>query len=123
VVFDYCVASTSELVGRPWRDWLRTYQAHHRGEHYLVDPGVQDITVQVCIDQLPRPTTIESQVEFLRRWGIKDLVDEGVRAWTAAASHPDVHALSMRSRKREGEALLDPSGLGGFDALTWRVGE
>ena len=30
------------------------------------------------------------------------------------AARPDLHALRMRSRVREAESLLDPSGLGGF---------
>ena len=123
VAFDYCAATTGALVGRPWREWLRTYKAQARGEHYLVGAGEQDITAQVCIDQLLPPTRIESQAQFLQRWGIADLVEEGVRAWTAAAARPDVHALSMRSRKRESEALLDSRGLGGFDVLWWLAGE
>ena len=41
-----------------------------RGEHYLRLPGEQDITAQVCIDQLPVPSRIEVQTSFLRRFGI-----------------------------------------------------
>ncbi len=122
LALDYCTAKTIQLVGRPWREWLRTYRGHGRGEHYLIDPGDQDITAQVCVDQLPMPTSIERQAEFLRRWGIDDLVAEGLRAWNAAAARPDVQALSMRSRTSESEALLDPHGLGSFDVLSWRVG-
>ena len=121
IAFDYCTATTADLIGRPWRDWLRTYRAHDRGGHYLQNPGSQDITTQVCVDQLPPSTTIELQAGFLRRWGIDELVDEGRRAWVAAAARPDVKALSMRSRTREGEALLDESGLGAFQALSWLV--
>lgn len=121
LAFDYCTASTAELVGRPWREWLRTYRAHDRGGHYLDAPGSQDITAQVCLDQLPAPSTIESQADFLRRWSIAELVDEGRHAWAAAAAQPDVKALSMRSRARESDALLDETGLGSFDALSWLV--
>ena len=32
---------------------------------------------------------------------------------------PDLAAMAMRSRVREAEALLDPSGLGGFTVLEW----
>jgi hypothetical protein len=46
-------------------------------------------------------------------------VAEGRRAWDAAASSPDLAAMAMRSRSREAEALLDPSGLGGFSVLRW----
>ena len=33
---------------------------------------------------------------------------------------PDVAALKMRSRVAEAEALLDPTGLGGFTVLEYR---
>ena len=57
VAIDYAVARTAELALRPWREWLRTYRGHERGGHYLADPGRQDITAEVALDQLPaRPT-------------------------------------------------------------------
>ena len=121
IAFDYCTAKSVDLVGRPWRDWLRTYRAHGRGEHYLHEPGGQDITAQVCLDQLASPQVSELQGEFLRRWGIDDLVEDGRQAWTAAAARPDVAAMTMRSRTREAEALLDPAGLGGFGVVSWLV--
>ncbi len=83
--------------------------------------GVQDITAQVCLDQLPEPSTVRTQGQFLRRWGIDDLVEEGRAAWQAAAAAPTLAALRMRSRVREAEALLDPNGLGGFHVLEWRT--
>ncbi len=119
LAFDYCTAVTADLARRMWRDWLRTYRGHDRGEHYLRNPGGQDITGQVCIDQLPVPTAVESQAEFLNRWGIEALVDEGRRQWSAAASRADLAALRMRSRAREAEALLDPQGLGALYAVQW----
>ena len=122
IVFDYCTARTAELVGQPWRSWLRTYRSHERGVHYLRDPGSQDITAQVCVDQLPSPSSFESQSDFLQRWGVNDLVEEGRSAWAAAAARPDLAALTMRSRVREAEALLDESGLGMFSSVAWRVG-
>ena len=45
------------MAARPWREWLRTYRDHQRGGHYLADPGAQDITSDVALDQLPPPTT------------------------------------------------------------------
>lgn len=120
IVFDYCTPSTATLAGQPWRDWLRTYRGHDRGQHYLREAGSQDITAQVCLDQLPPPLAIESQSDFLRRWGIDELVDSGKRAWAAAAAQPDVAAMTMRSRPREAEALLDPFGLGTFSVASWR---
>ena len=100
---------------RPWREWLRTYRSNERGEHYLANPGSQDITIDVPFDQLPEPDAFRSQSQFLQRWGIDDLVAEGVRVWTEQAARPGLDAMRMRSRVSEAEALLDPAGLGGFN--------
>lgn len=121
IAFDYCTANTTELATRPWRDWLRTYRAHGRGEHYLREPGGQDITAQVCLDQLPSPQMVELQSDFLQRWGIDELVAEGRQAWAAAAARPDLTAMMMRSRAREADALLDHEGLGAFQVASWLV--
>jgi SAM-dependent MidA family methyltransferase len=120
VVVDYARARTGELAARPWREWLRTYRGHERGSHYLADPGDQDITVDVAVDQLAEPDALRSQAQFLQLHGIGGLVEQGRRAWQAAASRPDLAALAMRSRVTEAEALLDPAGLGGFTVLEWR---
>ena len=119
IAFDYCTSTTAALVERPWREWLRTYRAHGRGRHYLADAGEQDVTAQVCVDQLPTPDAIELQASFLRRCGIDELVEHGRAAWAAAASRPDVHAITMRSRAREAEALTATDGLGAFHVLRW----
>lgn len=119
-VFDYVTARTAQLAAQPWRAWLRTYRGHERGAHYLNEVGEQDITAQVCLDQLPEPDEVRAQAQFLQRWGIDELVAEGRAAWAAAASAPTVAALAMRSRVREAEALLDPAGLGGFLSLIYR---
>ena len=121
-VIDYCTPLTAELISRPYREWLRTYVGHNRGAHYLRNPGEQDITVQVLIDQLTRvrePDAVRSQSQFLQRWGIDELVDEGKRIWAEKAARPDLEALRMRSRISEAEALLDPHGLGGFTVCEW----
>lgn len=125
LLFDYCTATTAGAATSPWREWLRTYSNHERGGHYLVDPGSQDITVQVMLDQLDavaEPETIRSQAQFLQLWGIDEFVEEGRKAWEAAAARPDLAAMKMRSRISEAAALLDPSGLGGFSAWTYRIG-
>jgi SAM-dependent MidA family methyltransferase len=106
---------------RPWREWLRTYRSNERGEHYLANPGSQDITIDVPFDQLPEPDALRSQSQFLQRWGIDDLVTEGVRVWTEQAARPGLEAMRMRSRVSESEALLDPSGLGNFNVAEWRA--
>lgn len=120
LAFDYCTARTAALALEPWRGWLRTFRGHERGVHYLRAPGTQDITAQVCLDQLPEPDAVRTQAQFLQRWGIDELVEEGRREWQAAAAAPTLRALRMRSRVREAESLLDPDGLGGFVAVEWR---
>lgn len=119
VAFDYVTPRTAALAIDPWRHWLRTYRQHDRGGHYLAGPGAQDITAQVALDQLPEPDAVRSQAQFLQRWGIDELVEAGRAAWAAAAAAPTVAALQMRSRVREAEALLDPTGLGGFTVVEW----
>ncbi len=119
VVFDYCTPTTSELANRPWREWLRTFRQHERGGHYLRSPGEQDITSQVVVEQLPVPTSVTTQADFLRDWGIDSLVGEGREYWSRHASAPDLAAMKMRSRISEAEALLDTNGLGSFATLQW----
>lgn len=121
LVIDYGVGLTAELAQRPWRDWLRTYRGHERGDHYLAAPGTQDITTDVPFDQLPAADAMRSQAQFLRRWGIDELVAEGKRVWEQQASRPGLEAMRMRSRVSEAEALLDPSGLGSFLVAEWRA--
>ena len=120
IALDYTVDTTAELALRPWREWLRTYRRHERGGHYLAAPGEQDLTADVPLDQLPAPDERRTQADFLRQWGITGLVEEGQRAWAAAAAQPDLAALAMRSRTREAEALLDPAGLGAHTVAIWR---
>ncbi len=119
VVIDYCSATAAELAARPWREWLRTFRHHERGVHYLLDPGDQDITSQVVVEQLPKPTHESSQADFLRHWGIDELVDQGRDYWSANAGTPDLAAMKMRSRVNESKALCDESGLGSFTVLQW----
>jgi SAM-dependent MidA family methyltransferase len=122
VVFDYGTPLTAMLAGRPYRDWLRTYRGNEGGEHYLAGPGTQDITIDVPIDQLPEPDAVRTQSQFLQRWGIDELVEEGRRFWEAHAARPGLEAMKMRSRVSEAAALLDPAGLGGFLVAEWRAG-
>ena len=119
VVFDYCTPTTSELANRPWREWLRTFRQHERGDHYLQSPGEQDITSQVVVEQLPVPTSVTTQADFLRQWDVDALVGEGREYWSQHASAPNLAAMKMRSRISEAEALLDTSGLGSFTAMQW----
>jgi SAM-dependent MidA family methyltransferase len=119
VVIDYMSASTAGLAHRPYRDWLRTYRGHERGDHPLVRPGTQDITAEVALDQLPATDVVRTQAQWLQRWGIEDLVAEGKRIWSEQAARPGLEAMRMRSRISEAEALLDPGGLGSFIVAQW----
>mgnify|MGYP000739727451 CR=1 FL=1 len=122
LVFDYCSESTSDIAVSPWREWLRTYKDHERGVHYLLDPGSQDITSQVIVDQLMEAVpglSVIPQAEWLQTWGINELVSEGTKYWEALKSAPDIYAIKMRSRVTEAEALLDETGLGNFTVLEW----
>jgi SAM-dependent MidA family methyltransferase len=118
VAIDYW-STTAQLAGRPYREWLRTYRRNERGEHYLRAAGTQDISTEVAVDQLPAPASVTTQADWLRGWGIDELVEDGKRIWRDRASAPDVAALWMRSRIGEAEALLDTNGLGAFVVLRW----
>ena len=125
VAFDYAVPSTGELARRHWSEWLRTYAAHRRGGHPLEAPGAQDITAEVCVDQLAEaarpPDRDRSQAAFLRAHGIDEFWDDARRRWHASASKGDLDAFRARSAVAEAAALTDSSGLGGFRALEWVV--
>jgi SAM-dependent MidA family methyltransferase len=120
LLFDYSSDSTSEIALTPWREWLRTYRDQGRGTHYLSDPGSQDITTQVMLDQLPSGFFAATQADFLQKWGIDELVREGSDYWESMKSAPDVAAMKMRSRIAEAKSLIDQTGLGAFTALSWR---
>ena len=120
LVFDYCSESTSEIAVTPWREWLRTYKEHERGVHYLLDPGSQDITTQVMVDQLMQAVpslTIAKQSEWLNSYGIDELVSDGLEYWEAHKSAPDIAAMKMHSRVNEAQALTSQDGLGAFSVL------
>lgn len=122
VVFDYG-AETAELATRGG-GWLRTHVDHDGQADWLTDPGSCDITTDVAFDQLTdeSPARVDvGQAEWLRRHGIDVLVDEGRRIWEESAAIGDLRALKARSRVREADALLDPTGLGGFRVLEWSV--
>ena len=120
LVFDYCSDSTSEIAVTPWREWLRTYKDHRRGEHYLLEPGSQDITSQVMLDQLMDAVpslSVTKQSDWLQHWGIRELVYEGAKYWEQHKSSPDVSAMKMRSRANEARLITDPAGIGAYSVL------
>jgi SAM-dependent MidA family methyltransferase len=121
LVFDYCSESTSEIAVTPWREWLRTYKNHERGEHYLLEPGSQDITSQVMVDQLmvaiPK-LVVTKQSDWLQHWGMNELVDEGMKYWEKHKSFPNTYAAKMRSRRTEANLLGNQKSFGQFIVFT-----
>ena len=121
IVFDYG-ADTATLATRPQADWLRTYRSHSRGAGPLEQPGSQDITVDVAIDQLPTGAEHRTQGAWLRANGIDRLVEEAQVVWRERAGTGDLEAIRARSVPLEAEALTDPAGLGSFTVATWQIG-
>jgi SAM-dependent MidA family methyltransferase len=121
LVLDYG-ATTAELATRSRDGWLRTFRQQQRGSGPFDDPGEQDLTCEVPVDQLPAPASVDRQTDWLRRWGIDELVAEGRRIWQERAGIGDLAALRARSRVSEAAALLDPAGLGAFLVMEWRAG-
>ena len=127
VVFDYSVAVTAQLAVRPWREWLRTYRAHDRGGHYLVDPGRAGRHLPTSPStNSPRragPTRCEPRPSSCAAGASTSSSTRADADWQASAARPDLRAMAMRSRISEAEALLDPTGLGAFSVVEWSVGE
>jgi SAM-dependent MidA family methyltransferase len=124
VVVDYA-DSTAGLAGRPWSHWLRTYRRHQPGGPPLEQPGSQDITCVVAVDQLAevrRPAIDNTQAAWLRSEGIDDLAEAARAVWRARAGLGDLEAMKARSRVSEADALTDEAGLGAFRVLQWDVG-
>ena len=103
--------------------WLRTHRHHQGGSSWLAEPGSCDIAADVALDQVQADHRADvcSQADFLRAHGIEDLVEQGRASWAERAEVGDLDALRARSRTREAEALLDPSGMGAFNVLVWSV--
>lgn len=123
-VVDYA-DTTAGLAGRPWQQWLRTYRRHQPGAPPLEQPGSQDITCVVAVDQLAevrRPAADVAQAEWLRSHGLGELVEVARAVWRERAGLGDLEAMKARSRVSEAEALTDQAGLGAFRVLQWHVG-
>ena len=119
VAFDYA-DTTASMASRDPGEWLRTYTGHQRGDVPLRHLGLQDITCEVAIDQLPTPTRVSRQADWLRAHGIDELVEEGKRVWEERKHIGDLEAMRARSRVNEAASLTDPESLGGFAVLEWR---
>ena len=120
LLFDYCSTSTAEIALTPWREWLRTYRDQGRGTHYLSSPGSQDITAQVMLDQLQTGFTSSTQADFLKQWGIDELVIEGTTYWENMKHAPNIAAMKMRSRGIECVVITGNSCLEQFDVLEYQ---
>lgn len=118
VIIDYA-DTTPSLAARPWTEWVRTYRDHFPGGKPLDRPGSQDLTCEVALDQLPRPTMVTTQAEFLRSHGIDTFVAVASETWRQRAAIGDLESLEARSRVNEAAALTDPAGLGAFRVLEW----
>ncbi|HEX9530483.1 MAG TPA: SAM-dependent methyltransferase [Acidimicrobiales bacterium] len=124
IAFDYA-DSTASLGSRPWTEWVRTYRGHGRGGRPLDDPGGQDVTCEVAVDQLAAvavPTSVRRQAEWLADHGLAELADRARAEWQERAAVGDLAAVRARSRLGEAAALADESGLGAFTVLEWEVG-
>ena len=123
VVVDYA-DTTPSMARRPWREWVRTYRAHGRGTEPITDPGLQDITCEVAVDQLAAarpPTSDRPQATFLADHGLRELSDEARAKWHERAHVGDLENMRWRARLSEATTLADPSGLGAFRVLEWTV--
>jgi hypothetical protein len=65
--------------------------------------------------------SVAKQSEWLNSYGIGELVSEGMEYWEAHKSAPDIHAMKMRSRSNEAQALTSHDGLGAFWAIALDV--
>ncbi len=123
LVLDYGVLETRQLASRPVSEWLRTYFAHKKGLSPYENIGSQDITCEVPFDQLEAAASFQSsfqtQAEFLTEWGILDLLPDTAKTEENIPLPTDLKSIELHSRKKEAEALLDPTGLGAHIVAQW----
>ncbi|MGH9124199.1 MAG: SAM-dependent methyltransferase [Acidimicrobiales bacterium] len=121
VVIDYA-DTTPALAAAPPAKWLRTFRNHQAAPFpILKNPGGQDITCVVAVDQLPVPDRDQSQADWLAGNGLLELVAAARATWKQRAATGDLAAMAARSRVLEADALIDPTGLGGHRVLEWRT--
>jgi SAM-dependent MidA family methyltransferase len=129
VAIDYADDAPSMLARGPSK-WLRTYRAHERGTDPLHEPGEQDITYDMPVEQLRgaaqrfglHPVLETSQGEWLRSLGLDDLVAGARDAWRERAHVGDLDAVAARSRVGEAAALTDVDGLGAHRVFMFAKG-
>lgn len=120
-LIDY--AEPSEVLAeRAMHQLVRAYRKHRPSDEWLSRPGDTDITVDVNIDGVRMAAaaaggtlTVLSQRQFLLDQGAEeDLADLAHAEVTAASEGRIMDQLIARSKRIDLEAVLDPSGLGGF---------
>ncbi len=120
-LIDYA-ESSDVLRARPMHQLVRAYRKHRASDEWLSSPGETDLTVDVNIDGVVMAVdsaggTVEvtSQRTFLLDQGAEeDLADLAHAEVTAASEGRIMDQLIARSKRVDLEAVLDPSGLGGF---------
>jgi len=129
VVIDYG-GTAEELAGRRAEGTLRTYRGHHLGPDPLLEPGANDITVDVDFGALVAVaedagavTELTTQAAFLEDLGLRDEIERlRRRERELAASGETMGRLQVRSEATDAETLLHPRGLGDFRVLVARKG-
>jgi len=118
ICFDYARTDSAEVE-------IRTYAQHGEAGDPLRELGTKDITVDVDFSQLQRGVRTadnsRTQAQWLDEHGIDKLVEEGQQKWKATAQTGSLEAMWARSRIRESEALMDPTGLGNFMVMEWLI--
>ena len=120
-IVDYA-ASSDELASRHPDEIVRAYRRHTAPQDWLTRPGSSDITTDVNADAVVgaakragADVVLTTQREFLLDHGAAAIVEGLVAAEREAAEQGRVmDQLAARSQRIDIEALLDPSGLGGF---------
>jgi SAM-dependent MidA family methyltransferase len=125
VLVDYGV-DTDARTGKPTAT-LAAYSTAGADGLFLEDPGARDITSHVRWDAIRRrlrdsglrPAGPISQRDALLSLGARDLVADLARSARRARGAEHVRALSRRQAL---DALLDPGGLGGLQAMAGTKG-
>jgi SAM-dependent MidA family methyltransferase len=121
--------TAEELEPRRNLGTLRTYRGHHLGPDPLLEPGETDITVDVNFTALRavaesrgRSAELHRQDDFLREWGLRDVISQMRHEELAHARAGDtMQQLSVKSERLDAETLLHPRGLGDFRVLIVEV--
>jgi SAM-dependent MidA family methyltransferase len=129
VVIDFADTAAS-MAARGQDQWLRTYRRHERGGAPLAEPGAQDITCDVPVEQLVthaeragfRLVEQSTQAEWLAALGVDELAEDARGVWRERAAIGDLDAMAARSRVSEAAALTDPSGLGAHRVFVFAKG-